>query len=149
MYPFAMAIALRYARDNQDAADIVSHAFVKVFKSIQSYEATKGVFEAWLKRIVTNEAIDHIKQRSRFTTTELDAAEEPSINNAVIEATDAVAIMELIKQLPPATHAVFVLFALEGYSHKEIAAQLGISEGTSKWHLSEARKNLQKKLVAF
>jgi RNA polymerase sigma factor (sigma-70 family) len=149
MYPFAMAIALRYSRDNQDAADIVSHAFVKVFKSIQSFDAAKGVFEAWLKRIVTNEAIDHIKQRSRFTSIEIDAAEEPSINNAVIEATDAVAIMELIKQLPPATHAVFVLFALEGYSHKEIATQLGISEGTSKWHLSEARKNLQKKLLSF
>ena len=54
--------------------------------------------------------------------------------------------MELIKQLPPATHAVFVLFALDGYSHKEIATHLGISEGTSKWHLSEARKNLQKKI---
>jgi RNA polymerase sigma factor (sigma-70 family) len=149
MYPFAMAIALRYSRDTQDAADIVSHAFVKVFKSIHSYDAAKGVFEAWLKRIVTNEALDHIKQRSRFTTAEIDTVEEPFINNAVIEATDAVAIMELIKQLPPATHAVFVLFALEGYSHKEIAEQLGISEGTSKWHLSEARKNLQKKLVVI
>jgi RNA polymerase sigma factor (sigma-70 family) len=64
----------------------------------------------------------------------------------VIEKTDAAEILQLIKQLPPATHAVFVLFAIDGYAHKEIAAQLKISEGTSKWHLSEARKLLQQKL---
>ncbi|MBS1564920.1 MAG: sigma-70 region 4 domain-containing protein, partial [Bacteroidetes bacterium] len=57
-------------------------------------------------------------------------------------------IMQMIRQLPPATHAVFVLFAIEGYGHKEIGRQLGISEGTSKWHLSEARKHLQKMITA-
>ncbi len=146
LYGFAMSVALRYSRDTQDAAAILSHSFVKVFKSIHSFDETKGTIQSWLKRIITNQALDHIKQRSRFSTAEIDTAEEPYINNAVIEATDAVAIMELIKQLPPATHAVFVLFALDGYSHKEIATHLGISEGTSKWHLSEARKNLQKKI---
>jgi RNA polymerase sigma-70 factor (ECF subfamily) len=55
-------------------------------------------------------------------------------------------IMNLIKRLPPATHAVFVLYAVEGYNHREIAEQLNISEGTSKWHLSEARKTLQKQI---
>jgi RNA polymerase sigma-70 factor (ECF subfamily) len=56
-------------------------------------------------------------------------------------------IMELVAKLPPATHAVFVLYAVEGYNHREIAEKLGISEGTSKWHLSEARKTLQKQLA--
>lgn len=141
-----MSIAMHYSRDEQDAADILSHAFVKAFKSIASFNAEKGSFHAWLKRIVINEAIDQIKQRSRFSSEELNEAFDPGISNSIIEKIDADEIMQMIKQLPPATHAVFALFALDGYSHKEIARQLGISEGTSKWHLSEARKTLQQKL---
>jgi RNA polymerase sigma factor (sigma-70 family) len=142
-----MTIAMRYARDEHDAADIMSHAFVKMFRSLSSFDAAKGSLHAWVKKIIINEALDHIKQRSRFSHQELTEAEEPYINNEVIEKTDAVEILQLIKQLPPATHAVFVLYAVDGYAHKEIAAQLKISEGTSKWHLSEARKLLQKKLL--
>ena len=141
-----MTVALRYSRDEHDAADIMSLAFVKLFKSIASFDETKGNFHGWVKRIIINEALDHIKQRARFSTTELENAHEPLINNAIVEATDTAEIMHFIKQLPPATHAVFVLYAIDGFPHKEIAQQLGISEGTSKWHLSEARKNLQKKL---
>jgi RNA polymerase sigma-70 factor (ECF subfamily) len=144
-----MAIAMRYAIDEHETADIMSHAFVKMFRSIGSFDETKGNFHGWLKRIVINESLDHIKQRSKFSHHEIDTAEEPSITNAVIEKTDAAAIMELIKQLPPATHAVFVLFAIDGFAHKEIAAQLNISEGTSKWHLSEARRILQQKLTSI
>jgi RNA polymerase sigma factor (sigma-70 family) len=144
-----MAIAMRYAIDEHEAADIMSHAFVKMFRSISSFDETKGNFHGWLKRIVINESLDHIKQRSKFSHQEIDTAEEPAITNAVIEKTDAAAIMELVKQLPPATHAVFVLYAIDGFAHKEIAAQLKISEGTSKWHLSEARKILQQKLTAI
>jgi RNA polymerase sigma factor (sigma-70 family) len=143
-----MAIAMRYAVDEHEAADIMSHAFVKMFRSISSFDETKGNFHGWLKRIVINESLDHIKQRSKFSHEEIETAEESAITNAVIEKTDAAAIMELIKQLPPATHAVFVLYAIDGYAHKEIATQLKISEGTSKWHLSEARKILQQKLTS-
>jgi RNA polymerase sigma factor (sigma-70 family) len=142
-----MAIAMRYAIDEHEAADIMSHAFVKMFRSINNFDETKGTFHSWLKRIVINEALDSIKQRSKFSHQEIDTAEEPAITNATIEKTDAAYLMELIKQLPPATHAVFVLYAIDGYTHKEIATQLNISEGTSKWHLSEARKNLQQKLL--
>lgn len=149
MYAFAMSIAMQYSRDELDAGDILSHAFIKLFKSIASFDPTKGNFHGWTKRIIINEALDHIKQRSRFSTQELEKADEPYINNSIIEKTDAGEIMQLIKQLPPATHAVFVLYAIEGYTHKEIGSQLGISEGTSKWHLSEARKNLQKKLTGL
>ena len=141
-----MTVAMRYSRDEHDAADIMSLAFVKLFKSIASFDETKGNFHGWVKRIIINEALDHIKQQARFSTTEFENADEPIINNAIVEATDAAEIMHFIKQLPPATHAVFVLYAIDGFPHKEIAQQLGISEGTSKWHLSEARKNLQKKL---
>lgn len=149
LYPFAMSIAMRYSRDEHDAADILSHAFINVFKSIASFNIQKGSLHAWVKRIIINEALDHIKQRSRFSSQELKEAVDPGISNSIIEKTDAEEIMQTIKQLPPATHAVFTLFAIEGYGHKEIAQQLGISEGTSKWHLSEARKILQQKLSVY
>jgi RNA polymerase sigma factor (sigma-70 family) len=149
LYGFAMAVAMRYAIDEHEAADILSHSFVKMFRSIHSYNATKGNFHGWLKRIVINESLDHIKQRSQFSNLTLDTAEEPIINNSLIEKTDAAAILELVRQLPPATHAVFVLYAIDGYPHKEIAANLNISEGTSKWHLSEARRILQQKINAL
>ena len=146
-YGFAMTLALRYSRDEQDAADIVSHAFVKIFKSLHSFDSSKGSLHAWIKKIVINEGLDHIKSRTRFSeNVELETVPEPEINNAVIEQMGAEEIMEIVKKLPPATHAVFVLYAVEGYNHREIAEQLNISEGTSKWHLSEARKFLQQQL---
>lgn len=144
-----MAIAMRYAVDENEAADILSHAFVKMFRSIASFDATKGNFHGWLKKIVINESLDHIKQRSRFVSLETQVVEEPFVNNSIIEKTDAAVILQLIRQLPRATHAVFVLYAIDGYTHREIAAHLGISEGTSKWHLSEARKILQQKITAI
>lgn len=146
-YGFAMSIALRYSRDEMDAADIVSHAFIKIFKSIHSFDSNKGSLHAWIKKIVVNEGLDHIRSRSRFSeNVELETVPEPQINNSVIEQMGADEIMEIVKKLPPATHAVFVLYAVEGYNHREIAEKLNISEGTSKWHLSEARKYLQQQL---
>ena len=146
-YHFAMTIALRYARDEMDAADIMSHAFVKIFKSMHSFDSSKGSLHAWIKRIVVNEGLDHIKSRSRFPSDlELETVEEPNISSSAIEKMNADEIMQLVQKLPPATHAVFILYAVEGYNHREIAAKLKISEGTSKWHLSEARKTLQKQI---
>jgi RNA polymerase sigma factor (sigma-70 family) len=147
-YGFAMNIALRYSRDEQDAADIMSHAFVKVFKSMRSYDPSKGSLHAWIKRIVVNEGLDHIKGRERFSeNVEIETVAEPEINNNALSSMGAEEIMTLIKKLPPATHAVFVMYAVEGFNHREIAERLNISEGTSKWHLSEARKTLQKQIL--
>lgn len=146
-YAFAMSIALRYSRDEQDAGDIMSQAFVKIFKSIHSFDSSKGSLHAWIKKIVSNEGLDHIKARSRFSANvELEKVDEPQVNNAALEEMGAEEIMEIVKKLPPATHAVFVLYAIEGYNHRGISEKTGISEGTSKWHLSEARKFLQKQL---
>lgn len=147
-YAFAMTIAMRYSRDEMDAADILSLAFVKAFKHIQQFDATKGNFHAWLKRIIVNEGLDHIKSRSRFDSpVELEVAEEVPIDHTVVEQMTAGEILQLVQKLPPATHAVFVMYAVEGYNHREIGDRLKISEGTSKWHLSEARKLLQKMLM--
>lgn len=148
LYGFAMTIALRYSRDEHDAADIMSNAFVKIFKSIKTFDSTKGSLHAWIKRIVVNEGLDHMKTRSRFSQdVELETVPAPPINNNILEEMGAEEIMNLVKRLPPATHAVFVLYAVEGYNHREIAERLRISEGTSKWHLSEARKTLQKQIM--
>jgi RNA polymerase sigma factor (sigma-70 family) len=147
-YRIAMTIALRYSRDEQDAADIMSQAFVKIFKSIHQYDVAKGSLQAWISRIVMNEGIDHLKARERFSKeVELETIAEPAIPNAAIEQMGADEIMRLIHKLPPATHAVFILYAIEGYNHREIAEKLAISEGTSKWHLSEARKFLQDQIM--
>ena len=146
-YGFAMTIALRYSRDEQDAADILTNAFIKIFKSIKSYNIEKGSLHAWVKRIVANEGLDHIKHRGRFSeNVELETVPEPEINNRALAEMGAEEILELVRKLPPATHAVFILYAVEGYNHREIGERLQISEGTSKWHLSEARKTLQKQL---
>ena len=146
-YGFAMTIALRYARDEHDAADIMSLAFVKIFKSIRTFDPQKGSLHAWIKRIVVNEGLDHIKGRERFSKhVEMETVAEPEVNNTALEQLGAEEIMNLVKRLPPATHAVFILYAVEGYNHREIAERLNISEGTSKWHLSEARKTLQQQL---
>lgn len=149
-YSFAMIIAQRYSRDEADAADILSQAFVKVFRSIRSFDSSKGSFKSWLKRIVINEGLDHIKARKKFSDEielELETVAAPNIDNAAIERLDAKELMTMIQQLPPATHAVFILYAVDGYNHREIATKLAISEGTSKWHLSEARKFLQQKIL--
>jgi len=146
-YGFAMTIAMRYSRDEQDAADIMTNAFIKIFKSIKNFDASKGSLHAWTKKIIVNEGLDHIKSRSRFSEhVEVEAVAEPGIDNTALEQMGANEIMNLVKKLPPATHAVFILYAVEGYNHREIAERLHISEGTSKWHLSEARKTLQKQL---
>ena len=147
LYKFAMATAMRYSRDEMDAADILSHAFVRIFKHIHTFDEDKGTIYSWVKRIIINEGLDHIKSRSKFANNvEIETVEEPAIDNAALDRLNAAEIMTMIQKLPPATHAVFVLYAVEGYKHKEIADELGISEGTSKWHLSEARKTLQKNI---
>jgi len=147
-YAFAMQVALRYSRDESDAADILSNAFVRIFKYIHQFDPQKGNLHGWIKRIVVNEGLDHIKSRERFSeNVELETVEEPVIDNRALQKMGADELMELIQKLPPATHAVFVLYAVEGYTHREIGEQLLISEGTSKWHLSEARKKLQQALL--
>jgi RNA polymerase sigma factor (sigma-70 family) len=146
-YEFTMRIAMRYARDEADAADILSHAFVRVFKSIRNYDSSKGNFHGWVKRIVINEGLDHARSRNEIEHIDLEEVAEQSVNNAIIENIDVAEVMLQVKKLPPATHAVFIMYAIDGFAHKEIAEKLGISEGTSKWHLSEARKTLQKSLV--
>lgn len=146
-YSFAAAIALRYVKGNDDMADVVSLAFIKLFKALPTFDTKRGSFHAWFKTIVIHEALNHIKAQSKFTNSkEVAEAEDISVDNTALDRMSMGEIMTMIRKLPPATHAVFVLYVMEGYNHREIAQQLTISEGTSKWHLSEARRSLKQQL---
>jgi len=138
------SICLRYTRNQEDAIEVLHNGFLKVYKNIHTYDAAKASLYTWIRKIVVNTAIDFIRQREKFyTTIEMEKAEEPAIEADAVQRMSAQELLQLVRQLSPATQGVFNLYVIEGYNHREIANLLGISEGTSKWHLSEARKQLQ------
>jgi RNA polymerase sigma factor (sigma-70 family) len=140
------AVCYRYVRQPMEAEDILVTAFTKIFEKIGQYKG-EGSFEGWIRRIMVNEALTFIRRsRAMYLETELEKAErEPDYDhlNTHLEAED---LLNLIEQLPPGYRIVFNMYAIDGYSHKEIAEHLGISENTSKSQLSRARVHLQKML---
>ncbi len=146
-YGKMMSIAMRYASSKEDAYEIVNTGFYKVFKSIHQY-TEKGSFGAWVATIVKRTAIDHCR-KNKFKTTHIDewSENESTIENEAYSNIGMQELYKLIQDLPNATRTVFNMYVVDGYKHHEIAGELGISEGTSKWHLSQARKLLQKMIV--
>lgn len=147
-YPAMIRICLRYCNSQQDTANSVyNQAMLKVFTNLEQYSG-RGEFEGWVRRIVVNCCIDHGRSNARFQAHELK--EETSEWLPIIpEAYNRISgneILQLIQTLPKNTGLVFNLFVMEGYKHAEIGKLLGISGGTSKWHLNEARKLLKQKL---
>lgn len=140
-------ICLRYTRNQEDAIEVLHNGFLKVYKNIHTYDAAKASLYTWIRTIIVNSAIDFIRQRGKFYNhIELEKAEEPAIDADAVQRMSSRELLRLVQQLTPATQGVFNLYVIEGYNHREIANLLGISEGTSKWHLSEARKQLQQLL---
>ena len=141
----AMAtICMRYTKNKEDAMEVLNDGFVKVFKYLRRFDRAKASLYTWMRTIMINTAIDFVKrQQPAFDELTLTGEEEPAISNRFVEQADADELLALIRKLPPATQAVFTLFTVDGYSHQEIAGLLGISEGTSKWHLSDGRKKLK------
>ncbi len=146
-YGILMAICLRYERNKEDAEFLLNKAFLKILTNLESY-SPKVPFEAWIRRITINTAIDEYRKAQR---SKVDYVEEPMQLAALSEMDyneadkrfDAEELIALVQKLPPVSQKVFNLYIIDGYNHKEIAEQLGMSEGTSKWHLSSARKKLQ------
>jgi len=140
-------ICYRYVKDSMDAEDILVTAFVKIFDKIGQFK-NEGSFEGWIRRIVVNEALTHLRRnRSMYLETELEQADrEPNYQNLSdhLEAED---LLNMIEELPAGYRIVFNMYAIDGYSHKEIADHLDISENTSKSQLSRARVHLQKLLL--
>jgi RNA polymerase sigma-70 factor (ECF subfamily) len=115
-----------------------------VFKNIQRYDPKQASLYTWIRTIVINSCLDFIKQKQKLEKVgELDENVEVHITPEVISKIKTNELLQQVRRLAPATQAVFNLYVIEGYNHKEIGQLLNISEGTSKWHLSEARKNLQ------
>lgn len=142
------AVCLRYASKRVSADDILQEAFIKVFKYLPTFNFT-GSFEGWVRRIVVNTALDHIKKYAE----PLDDIDEASSDETLISVNDAIAqistqeLFALIQSLPEGKRMIFNLYAFEGYSHKEIAQLLGISVMTSKGQYSKAKKILQEKIM--
>jgi RNA polymerase sigma-70 factor (ECF subfamily) len=139
-----VSLCLRYTKNEEDAVEVLNNGFLKVFKNIQRYDPMQASLYTWIRTVVINSCLDFIKQKSNAEQhAELDEAAEVDIPADVVSKMKATELLYLVRQLAPATQAVFNLYVMDGYNHKEIGQMLGISEGTSKWHLSEARKNLQ------
>ena len=144
-YGTMASLCLRYTKNESDAVEALNNGFLKVFKNLQRYESGQASLYTWIRTIVIHSCIDFLKVKEKWVQPhELDESVEVHIPAEAIGRMRTVELLQLVRELPPATQAVFNLYVMEGYNHREIGKMLGISEGTSKWHLSEARKSLQK-----
>ncbi len=147
--PRMYAVCLRYAGNAEEAEDILQEGFIKVFKKLDSFRGD-GSFEGWVRRIFVNTAIEHFR-RKRYLQP-VTEKEENTLEGKSLSALDGLAekdILALIKQLSPGYRTVFNMYVIEGYTHKEIADMMGISEGTSKSQLSRAKVILQDMVRKF
>lgn len=143
--PKMLSVCRYYIKDLQEAEDVMLSAFFKAFQKLKSFH-NDGNFEGWLRRIMVNECLSyHRKKKFHFVTDEIEEISSSSENN-ITENYDVVELQLLIDELPKGYKMVFVLYAIEGYKHQEIAGMLQISESTSKSQLFKARKLLQHKL---
>jgi len=143
------AVCLRYCGDYEEAKDVLQDGFIRVYSNLQQFHK-KGSFEGWIRRIMINTALE--KYRDKYYLNRVDNQEERieiKVEDDVFEDLSAQDLMRMIQELSPKYRMVFNLYAIEGYSHKEISALLKISEGTSKSNLSRARAILQEKLKNY
>lgn len=147
-YGKMLYLCLRYHHDRDTAQEVVQEGFIKVFEKIGTFDM-QGSFEAWIRRIMVNTAIDFIRRNGKMTLVELnenyrEALQEGSADEieAELEKNRQLAL-ESIRELSPAYRTVFNLYYVEEYTHKEIAEELGISEGTSKSNLAKAKMRLK------
>jgi RNA polymerase sigma-70 factor (ECF subfamily) len=139
-----MTLCLRYTKNTEDAKEVLHNGFLKTFKNIASYNPSLGSLYTWIRAIMVNAAIDFIRRKDKMQPhLELDCMESPVVAVDILDKLDAQELLLLIQQLPPATQMVFNLYVIDGFNHREIASMCGIGEGTSKWHLSEARRLLK------
>jgi RNA polymerase sigma factor (sigma-70 family) len=146
-YPKMMSMVRRYLdfHRNHLAEEILNNGFLKVFQKIDSFKH-EGSFEGWVRRIVYNSMADYMRQHVTYSDKTLFVEKDESVDSSVGSKLGYQDLMKLVQALPETSRTVFNMYAIEGYNHREIAEKLGMSEGTSKWHLFEARKMLRKKI---
>lgn len=149
-YPILMAVCVRYKHDEQECVSALNNAFLKIINNLEKYPR-EAPFEAWIRRIQINTLIDEFRRDKKYRTQmsmpenlELTAAlhADAAWNHADREL-DAGYLQRLMLKLPPLTRQVFNMFAVDGFSHAEIGQLLGMSDGTSKWHVNMARTQLK------
>ncbi|MBX2974192.1 MAG: sigma-70 family RNA polymerase sigma factor [Flavobacteriales bacterium] len=152
LYGMMMGICSRYERDRQEATARMNQGFLKILTNLDQ-RRPEVPFEAWARRVMINTVIDAFRQEKERKAREvMDAPPEQhdgSELNAFLAQMEAEAFAVLLSRVPPMSRNVFNLFAIDGYPHQEIAGMLGISEGTSKWHVANARSIMQKALTAL
>jgi len=145
-FPKMFGMCLRYVHNEDEAIDIVNSGFLKVFRKIDSFQH-QGSFDSWVRRIVFNTLQDYLKRHSKYRENIYHTMpEHVSVKSQALSRLYAQDLYRLIDSLPPRMRTVFEMFAIEGYSHREISQKLNISEGTSKWMVSDARARIQKLL---
>ena len=145
--PKMLGVCLRYAKNKEQAEDVLQEGFIKVYTKLEHYQS-KGSLEGWIRRIMVNTSLDHIRKNLKFQGDRpVDDVgfklEQNTFNGDQLFEED---LLKLINAMPPGYKVVFNMFAIEGYSHKEIADELGVSENTSKSQYSRARAYLKAKL---
>jgi len=145
------AVCLQYSGNDEEARDILQEGFIKIFENLRNYKH-EGSFEGWMRKIVVNTALEKFRSRHNlFRVDDIDTISEPEADPDTEDYSglEAMELLFIIRELPPKYRMVFNLYAIEGYSHKEIGDMLNISEGTSKSNLSRARIILQRKVGTY
>lgn len=149
-YSSMMVVCYRYARDKDEAKDLLHDGFMKIFRSLHKFNFT-GSLEGWMRRLMINSAIDHYRKRRNIfslseTNIQNEIADHESGEEDIYSSFNTQMILEAVQNLSPAYRTVFNLYAIEGFSHKEIAEKLNINIGTSKSNFAKARMNLKQQL---
>jgi RNA polymerase sigma factor (sigma-70 family) len=151
----AVRICFRYTKSSEEVEELVNESFLKLFKSLHRFDAGNvphgnALFKAWFKKIIVNTCIDHYRRKQIHPVENSISGMEERISDTAETGADKISykeIMDAVRMLSPAYRTVFNLFVIEGWTHEEIAKELGISVGTSKSNLSKARENLRRFLI--
>lgn len=140
-------VCLRYANDEDEAKDILQDGFIKVFLNLKQFN-NNGSFEGWIRRIIVNTALERFRDKNYLFAVNMENTYEVGEKeyDHILSELSANDLLKLIQELSPQYRTVFNLYAIEGYSHKEICQKLNIKEGTSKSNLSRAREILKEKV---
>lgn len=146
LYGFAMKICLRYAKNRDEASEMLNDGFFKAFTNIEKYDEN-WPFKAWLSKIMYHVSIDYYRANLKWSNMEnLDKTDHHSIEANVERKLSYDDLLSIVQKLPPAYRVVFNLYAIDGHSHEEIAEMVGISPSTSRSNLHKARKKLKQML---
>ncbi len=147
-YDMLMAVVRKYFKDVAQAEEVLHNSFINIFKSLKTFEE-RGSFDGWMKKITFHCVSDYLRSNKKYReNTQLTEEEYPFVDSAgPKQSIDYAFYINLVHSLAENQKNVFLLYVVDGFSHKEISTMLDIPIGTSKWNLSEARKNLQEKII--